>query len=133
MKRKGFCREQKRGGQRDTASVAGTSSEPHPSSRHQPYFREEYNSKSVGWLQVDLIGKGGPPSQEHDVRVVYAKVLGVKIPGAAVESRRLVVSSSLPRENRQWLTRPETIDHGPRFDSSDSEAGEEAYPDFWHA
>ncbi len=116
-----------------TASVAGTSPEPPPSSQQHLNIREQLKSCSVGRLQVDLIGKGGPPSQEHDVRIVYVKVPGVRIPGAVVESRRLVVSGSLPRENRQGLARPETIDHGPRFDSSDSEAGEEAYPDFWHA
>jgi len=78
------------------------------------------------------MGKGGPPSQEHDVRIVYAKVLGAKILGVAVEGRTLVPG---PTEAVVvgWGRIGEASDPSPRFDSSDSEAGEDAYPEFWHA
>ena len=81
--------------------------------------------------QVELIGKGGPPSEEHDVRIVFAKVLGVDIPGADVRDRTLV-----SRSPSQILTgggSAGAFPPTPRFDSSDSEAGEDEIPEFWHA
>jgi hypothetical protein len=71
------------------------------------------------------MGKGGPPSQEHDVRLVYAKVVGARILGASVEDGTLFPSPT-DALNPRWGSVREGC--APRFDSSDSEAGEDAYP-----
>lgn len=67
------------------------------------------------------------------MRIVYAKVLGTKVWGAAVEGKTLVPRDPIS-ENFIIGAGREASQPSPRFDSSDSEAGEEEeYPEFWHA
>jgi hypothetical protein len=69
--------------------------------------------------QVELMGKGGPPSKEYDVRIVHAKVHGVDASKVALEGKTL-----MPKCQEFVATHP-LLDHPPRLDSSDSETDDE--------
>lgn len=52
------------------------------------------------FLQVDLIGKGGPAGldgleMERDVRLQYVKVMGIAIPGLAIHAGRMSLDPSI--------------------------------------
>lgn len=77
-------------------------------------------------LQIDLIGKGGPPSieeheVEYDVRLVYVKVLGTPLIDLEVGQGTL---RACPHPNaatfKRW-TEATVKPSAPRFDSSDSD------------
>jgi len=74
------------------------------------------------WEQVELMGRWGSDGEEHDVRIVHAKVYGVAASEVALEGTTLVPKA------REFVAAPPLLDRSPRLDSSDSELND-AYDD----